>query len=131
VEFVDAIALRLEANGLGTLYSTSGTSIQVRSRRDTGADQVILLRPTGGLEFERKTTETYAIQCLAESATASGANVLARQVWTDLHDITREVISGFNVLWMRALAPPQDLGAGPGDQERFLFTVNFDARLIL
>ena len=35
----------------------------------------------------------------------------------------------FNVLWLRGIAPPQDIGPGPGASKRFTVSTNYDARI--
>jgi hypothetical protein len=120
------------ASGVGSRYSTSGVSIQVNFRRDTGAPTVVLLMQQGGLAFPFDYKEQYAVQCLVDSTTISGARTVSRQVFDILHETVATEISGHQVLWMRAIAPPQAIPEGPGgeEHERYQFSVNFDALLV-
>jgi hypothetical protein len=131
-EFIDAVADLLVASGVGARYSTSGTSIQVNYRRDEGAPVVVLLMQQGGLSHPRNYKENYAVQCLVDSTTISGARDTCRQVYDLLHETVATEISGHQVLWLRAIAPPQAIPVGPGggEHERYHFSVNFDALLV-
>lgn len=131
-EFVDAVADLLVASGIGSRYSTSGTSVQVNYRRDTGAPIVVLLMQQGGLSHPFNYKENYAVQCLVDGTTISGARDTARQVFDLLHEVVAAEVSGHQVLWMRAIAPPQAIpvGAGGSEHERYQFSVNFDALLV-
>ncbi len=129
-ELVDAIADLLVASGIATArYSTSGTSMQVNYRRDTGAPTILLLTQQGGVAQPKDQTEDQAYQALTDSSTVSGAQVKSREVFEFLHERTAEIIGGFDVLYVRAVAPPQAVPTGPGVSERFQFSVNFTARI--
>lgn len=133
-EFVDSVADYLVASGVGARYATSGTSLQVNVRRETGAPTTVLLTATGGLAFPKKQIEQYAFQALVDSTTVSGATIKAREVFDLLHDVHATTLpSGHEVLWMRATALPQPVPIGPGggQTEQYQFSVNFDALLKL
>jgi hypothetical protein len=132
MEFVTALVNECVASGIGTLYGKTGVSIQDGFRRDfsPSPETVVLFRGGGGEGLPFDTSEEYAIQVLVDSATVSGARAVARQVYNQLHDRRAENIGGFGVLWLRGVAPPQDLGPGPADRERFTVTANFTARLL-
>lgn len=132
-EFVKRVAEDLVASGIGTgLYSTSGVSVQVNYRRDLGTDHVVLLTQTGGVAFAWNFKEQQAFQVLVDSVDLVSAQTLARQVFDQLHERTATCFSGYEVLWLRAVAPPQAIPVGPqADQpSRFQFSVNFDALLV-
>lgn len=132
-EFVSAAANLLVSGGVGTLYATSGTSVQMNVRRDTGAETVVLLSQTGGLAFPHDAKEQYAFQVMVDSTTISGARTTARAVFDLLHERVAEEIGGHDVLWLRAVTLPQAIPMGPSggpDKERFQFSVNFDALLV-
>lgn len=131
-EFVDALADYLVASGIGSRYSTSGVSVQVNYRRDTGAPTVVLLMQQGGASYPRGYKENYAVQCLVDSDAISGARDTSRQVYNLLHETVATEISGHQVLWLRAIAPPQAVPVGHGGEahERYHFSVNFDALLV-
>lgn len=127
-EFIDGLAGRLVASGIGTgLYSTSGTSVQVNVRRETGAPTLLLLSQTGGTPHVKGQTEQHGVQVLVDSTTVSGARAKAREVFDHFHGLTAETISGHDVLWVRALALPQAVVVGPGESEQFRFSLNFEA----
>lgn len=128
-EFVDAVADRLVASGICTgRYSTSGTAAQVNLRRDgMGADTIVLLTQQGGGAFPKDQTEQQAFRVLVDAETLSGAQSKSREVFDHLHELTAVTLSGHDVLWVRAVAPPQSVPIGPGESERFQFSVNFDA----
>jgi hypothetical protein len=127
VELVDAIADRLVASGIGTArYSTSGTSVQVNVRRETGADTIVLLTQRGGTAYPGQ-REDQTFQVLVDATTVSGAQAKARAVFDHLHGLVALTLSGHDVLWIRAVTPPQAVPHGPGESERFQFSVNFDA----
>ena len=133
MEFIEAVALDLVASGVGSLYGSSGVSIQVNVRRDEPGNSIttwVVLRQTGGLAFALNTKEQYAFQCFVDSTTFSGAQTVARMVFDQLHERTAEVISGHQVLWIRAIAPPQAVPLGPTDSKGYQFSVNFDAMLV-
>ncbi len=131
-EFVDVVADMLVGAGIGARYSTSGVSIQVNYRRDIGAPTVVLLMQQGGLSHPFNYKENYAVQCLVDSATISGARDTSRQVYDLLNETVATEVSGHQVLWLRAIAPPQAIPVGPGggEHERYQFSVNFDALLV-
>ncbi len=131
-EFIDVMADMLVASGVGARYATSGTSIQVNYRRETGAPIVVFLLQQGGLAFPFDYKEQYAVQCLVDGTTISGARDKARQVFDLLHETVATEVSGHQVLWLRAIAPPQAIPVGPGggEHERYQFSVNFDALLV-
>ena len=130
MEFIEAVARDLVASGVGALYATSGVSIQVNMRKETGATTVLLLTQAGGLAFPKDEKEQQGFQCFVDSTTISGAQTVARTVFDQLHERTAEVISGHQVLWMRAIAPPQAVPLGPTDSKGFQFSVNFEALLV-
>lgn len=129
-ELVDAVADLLVASGVGTgRYTTSGTSVQVNMRRDLGSPTVMLLTQFGGVAAAKDQTEDQAFQVLVDSSLVSGAQAKAREVFNFLHERTAETLSGLDVLYIRAVAPPQAVPTGPGSSERFLFSINFTARI--
>jgi hypothetical protein len=134
-EVVSGLANELVGAGVGTgIYSTSGTSVQINFRRDFGKDVTyIQLTQTGGQAFPRKAKEQQGIQVLVDAPTLSGAQATARAVY-DLWEevIATQISGGHEILWLRAIAPPQALPTGPGgtDMERFQFSVNFDALIV-
>lgn len=130
MEFIEAVALDLVASGVGAIYSTSGVSIQPNVRRETAAPTVLYLRQTGGIAFALDTKEQQAFQALVDSTTINVAQTVARTVFDQLHERTAEVISGHQVLWMRAVAPPQAIPLGPTESKGYQFSVNFDAMLV-
>lgn len=135
-EFIEGVADDLVASGVGTArYSTSGVSVQVNYRRDTGAPTVLLLTQTGGLTFPWDFKEQQGFQVLVDSTDVVSAQTVARQVYDQLNERTAEcfpAVSGHMVLWLRATTLPQAIPVGPtGDQaEHFQFSVNFDALII-
>lgn len=129
-EFVDEVADLLVASGVATgLYTTSGTSLQVNYRRDTGAPTVLLLRQSGGTPLPKADAETYTLQALVDSETNAAAKSKARELFDFLHERTRVALPSHDVLWIRAVTLPQSLPLGPntGGSERFQFSVNFNA----
>lgn len=131
-----------EAQGIGGVYATSGVALQDGLRRAPGdlpgsaPDTIALFRGTGGETIvgatpgPTSTSEDYALQVLVDSETVSGARATARAIYDLLHDVRASVISGVSVLWIHGVTPPQDLGTGPGSEERFLVTCNYTARLL-
>jgi hypothetical protein len=120
------------ASGVGTLYGQTGVSLQDGYRRDfdPSPDTVAVFRQSGGASVIHDYTEDYALQVLVDSKTVSGARTVARSIYNLLHERDAENIGGVNVLWLRGVAPPQDLGPGPAEGERFTVSVNFTARLL-
>lgn len=137
MSFVQSIGELLVASGVGTsgatgngLYSTSGTSVQVDSRRDLGTPVVVLLQESGGIAFPLDHKEQQAFQVLVDASSISGARAKAREVYDLLHDKVRLVTSGGSALWIRATALPQAIPALEGEGVRFQFSVNFDALIV-
>lgn len=134
-EFVYTIADDLVSGSIGGLFGSpvSGVSIQPGTRRELfGGDRgvtVVALIPTGGAAFSRDEKESYGFQAWVDSPTVSGASDTARLVFDRLHERTAEVLGGHQVLWIRAIAPPQAIPASP-TAERFQFSVNFDSLLV-
>lgn len=134
-EFVDAIANDLVASGVGQRYNaapTSGTSIQVNSRRDSGHETIVALQQFGGTPFERATSEDYLVQVLVDGASVVTARDTARTVYEQFRDRKRETLGGFDVLWVRPVTLPQavPLGPGAGTAERFQYTFSLSARVV-
>jgi len=133
-EVIDGLADELVGAGIGTgRFSTSGTSVQVNVRRDEGHDVIhLVLRQTGGLSFPHKAKEQQAIQVLIDGPTMSGTRAKAREVYEFWEETVDALISGgHKILWIRAVAPPQSVPMGPDQsQERFQFSVNFDALVV-
>jgi hypothetical protein len=128
MELVEAIAERLVASGLCTgLYSTSGISAQVNSRRETGAPTIVVVAQVAGTHGEKGQRELPTFQCLVDSASGDGARTVARAIHDHLHELEPQTLSGMSLLWVRAIAPPQAIPIGPGESGRFHFSVNFDA----
>lgn len=134
MELVEGIAHLLIASGVGAASATSGVAIFHSYERDTGAPTTLVIRATGGtgvaprLEWEEQT-----FQIITRSrGTVSGAMAAARAAYGVLHDLHMQVVSGnHKVLWCRAIAPPADIGPGPGGGEDFLVSTNFSARLVM
>jgi hypothetical protein len=134
-EVISGLANELVGAGIGTgIYSTSGTSVQINFRRDMGlAITHVLLTQTGGQSFPHKAKEQQGIQVLVDAPTLSGAQSTARaiyELWEEV--IATQISGGHEILWLRAIAPPQALPTGPGgtEKERFQFSVNFDALIV-
>jgi hypothetical protein len=132
MDFVSALASYCVASGIGAFYATSGVSIQDGMRRsmDPEPATVVLFRQTGGESFAQDETEEQAVQVLVDSATVSGARAAARAVFELLHETVATTISGHRLLWLRGVAPPQDIGPSLGNSERFTVSTNFTARLV-
>lgn len=130
--FISALADDLVASGIGGRYSTSGTSIQVNYRRDTGAPHVVLLRESGGLSFPWNTKEQLGIQVLVDSNDLVSGQTIARTIYNQFHERTAEVLSGHKLLWLRSTSgPPQAIPLGPAAEAgRFTYSVNFDALIV-
>jgi len=133
-ELVSGLAQEIVGAGIGTgIFSTSGTSVQVNFRRDMGADVThVVLRQTGGLSFPHKAKEQQGIQVVVDSSTLAVAQAKARAVYELFEEIVATQISGGSeLLWIRAVGPPQSLPTGPdASAERFMFSVNFEALLV-
>lgn len=129
-EFVTALVDLTIASGIGEKYAATGVSIQDGYRRDTGADIVALFRQATGVSFPFDQTEEQGIQVLVDATTVSGARTTARAIYNLLHNRIAETQGGFRFLWLRGVAPPQDLGPGPADSKRFTVTANYTARLL-
>lgn len=137
MEFVHALAAHLISGGIGSAYSeTLGlgeTSIQMNYRRETAAN-VVLLRQTGGAAYPHAAKELQTIQVLCDAPTISGAREKARQVHDALHELTMYAFSGGHfAMWIRASTLPQSVPvlSALGTKERHLFSVNFQALLVL
>lgn len=128
-EFIDRLADLLVASGFGILGApTSGAAVQVDFRRD-GPEMVLLLSQTGGVSYPFGDKEEYGFQVLVDATTISGAKATARGVYDFLHETIVQEIGGHRVLWLRAIAPPQAIPAGP-KPERFQFSTNYRALLV-
>jgi hypothetical protein len=130
-QFVTAALQNCISGGIGSLYSTSGVSMQDGLRKQTGAPTIALFNQAGGTSFAQDQMESYGFQVLVDSDTPSGARTAARDIYDHLHE-TVAAYSGFGdyeVLWLRGIAPPQDLGPGPGEADRFTVSTNYVARL--
>lgn len=120
------------ANIVSGFYLTSGVSLQVNHRREVEDPDVtiVLLSQTGGLAFPHKEKEQQGMQVLVDARTHSLAQSKAREIYEFWEETVAKVISGgHQVLWVRAIAPPQAIPNGPGDR-RFQFSVNFDAMIV-
>jgi len=137
MEFVEALQAHLISGGIGVALSPSlvsgDTSVQMNYRRDTPAN-VILLRQTGGLAFPHAAKELQTIQVLVDAPTISGARGKAREVHNALHELLMYTFSGgHHAMYIRAATLPQAIPvlSALGLKERFLFSVNFQALLVL
>lgn len=131
-QLVTAVIDYCISGGIGTLYATSGVSLQDGHRVETGAPTIALFMQTGGESYAQDQTEGYGFQVLVDSETVSGARDTARQIYDLLHEIVADYATNFGsfeVLWLRGVAPPQDIGPGPGGGKRFVVSTNFDARI--
>ena len=131
-QFVTAVVDYCVSGGIGTLYGTSGVSLQDGYRRETGANAIAVFRQTGGETFAQDQTEGSGFQVLVDSVTVDDARTAARAIYDLLNETVADYATGFgsfNVLWLRGIAPPQDIGPGPGDSKRFTVSLNFDARI--
>lgn len=136
--FVDVLSGFMLDNGIGDgAYVASGVSLQNGVRRETGAETIVLLRQTGGTALQgaspgrSDSSNDWGFQVLVDSETASGARATAESIFELLHAAQdASVISGYKVLWLRAVAPPQDVGPGPGPAKRFAVSTNYTARLV-
>lgn len=131
-QFVTAVVDYCVSGGIGGKYAASKVSLQDGMRRDTGAETIALFRQTGGESYPQDQTEGYGFQVLVDSETVSGARSTARDIYELLHEIVpldSASFNGFDVLWLRGIAPPQDLGPGPGGADRFFVSTNYDARI--
>jgi hypothetical protein len=134
MEVVNLLADDLVASGVGALWASSGVSVQVNYRRDTGADTYVVLRQTGGSTFPGPATrrEQQTFQALVDSNTLSGVQAVARQVYDQLHSRENMTLSGVRVMQVLAIAPPNVFPTGPGanDPGRFQASVNLDAFVV-
>lgn len=116
-------------------YQSSGISVQVNVRREMeGADAVAVLRQTGGVSFPLVHKEQQGIQLRVDATKVTSGQTVAREIYDLLQDVHAVEIGGHSVLWLRSVSgPPQAIPVGPiGDQnERYSFTVNFEALLVL
>jgi len=137
-EFVTAAVDLCVASGVGTLYGRPAerdntvVSVQDGYRRDFDPEPAVVavFRGGGGAGLPFDTSEDYGMQVLVDATTVSGARAVSRQIYNLLHNRLAQVVGGFSVLWLRGVAPPQDLGPGPSDSERFTVTANYTARLL-
>lgn len=139
MSFVHALADLLVASGVGALYVNSGTCIQVNFRRDpisgATADTVVTLYAApGGQSAPFDAWEIQAVQAIVDARDPNDASTRAQSVYDTLHEtaaatITGTTVSGsFEVLWMRAVSPPQAVPVGPLlEGDRHQFSVNFSA----
>lgn len=130
-QFVTTVADFCISGGIGELYSTSGVSIQDGLRRETGAPTIAVFTQAPGESFAQDMTEGIGVQVLVDSETVSGARDTARTIYELLHETVADYANfgSFQVLWLRGIAPPQDIGPGPGDGKRFVVSTNYDARI--
>jgi hypothetical protein len=130
-QFVTAVVDYCVSGLIGELYATSGVSLQDGMRRETAAPTIALFTQTGGESFAQDQTEGYGFQVLVDSETASGARSAARDIYDLLHETVADSsnFGSYDVLWLRGVAPPQDIGPGPGGGNRFVVSTNFDARI--
>jgi len=128
--FISALADDLVASGIGARYATSGISIQVHYRRDTGAPHVVLLRETGGITHPWAAKENLGVQVVVDSTDVISGQSIARSIHEQFHDRHAETISGHRMIYLRSTTgPPMALPLGPASNTpgRFTFSVNFDA----
>ena len=128
--FISALADDLVASGIGVRYATSGISIQVNYRRDTGAPHVVLLRETGGSSHAWDAKENLGIQVIVDSTDVVSGQSISRDIYEQFHDRHAETISGHRMIYLRSTTgPPMALPLGPASSTpgRFTFSVNFDA----
>lgn len=128
--FISALADDLVASGIGARYATSGISIQVNYRRDTGAPHVVLLRETGGISYPWVAKENIGIQVVVDSTDIVSGQSISRAILEQFHDRHAETISGHRMIYLRSTTgPPMALPLGPATNTpgRFTFSVNFDA----
>jgi hypothetical protein len=106
-------------------------SIQDGFRRETGAPTIALFSQTGGRGYAQDQVEDLALQVLVDSTTVSGARAAARVIYDLLHETVAAYteFGSYEVLWLRGIAPPQDIGPGPGGSKRFVVSTNFEARI--
>jgi len=131
-QFVTAVVDRCVSGGIGTLYGTTGVSLQDGFRRETGAPTIALFSQATGESYAQAMTEGIGIQVLVDSVTVEDARTTARAIYDLLHETVANYATdfgSFEVLWLRGVAPPQDIGPGPGDGKRFVVSTNFDARI--
>lgn len=138
-EFIDAVAehtaRHLSGQGFA-MYATSGVSVQLGTRRAIeGAAAIAVFTAAGGAAFPRNQKEQYGFVVNVDAKTREDSLNTSRLIFDELHDTIAMVISGsaatFEVLWLRSTSgPPQELGNGPGDEQRWLSTVNYDALLV-
>ena len=130
-QFVTAVVDYCVSGGIGALYATSGVSIQDGMRRETAAPTIAHFSQTGGESYAQDQTEGYGLQVLVDSETASGARTVARDIYDLLHETVANSsdFGSYEVLWLRGVAPPQDIGPGPGGSKRFTVSTNYDARI--
>jgi len=131
-QFVTALVDLCVASGIGTKYAEMGTSLQDGYRRDFNPQPAIvaLFRQGAGASFPFDTSEEYGVQVLVDATTVSGARDTARDIYNLLHNRLAQVVGDFSVLWLRGVAPPQDIGPGPADSKRFTVSTNYTARLL-
>lgn len=128
-QFVTAVVNHCVSGAIGEKYAASGVSIQDGLRRESGATTVALFSQTGGVSFPQDQTEGYTFQVLVDSPEAFDARTTARDIYDLLHETVATQLGSFEVLWLRGVAPPQDLGPGPGDSKRFTVSTNYEARI--
>lgn len=130
-QFVTAVVNYCIAQGIGALYAESGISIQDGMRRETGAETIVLFTQGPGTSFAQDQLEGYGVQVLVDSETVSGARAAARDIYDLLHETVADKANfgDHDVLWLRGIAPPQDIGPGPGGADRFVVSTNYDAMI--
>lgn len=117
----------------------SGVSVQVGARQvPTTSDEVTIavFVQGGGLSFPLKQKEQVGFAVNVDARTRQRSLDASRAIYGVLHDRHAFVVSGtradFKVLWVRSTSgPPQMLGNGPGEEQRWLSTVNYDALIVL
>lgn len=133
-EVISGLARELVGAGVATgFYATTGTSVQINYRRDVGADVIhVVLRQTGGLSFPHKAKEQQGIQVLVDGPTFQATQAKAREIYDLWEEVVATVISGgHQILWLRALTPPQAIPSGPDPgAERPQFSVNFETLVV-
>jgi hypothetical protein len=137
MEFVEALVAHLISGGIGVALApglvSGDTCVQHNYRRDTPAN-IVLVRQSGGLAFPHAAKELQTIQVLVDAPSISGARGKAREVHDALHELLMYTFSGgHHAMFIRATQLPQAIPvlSALGLKERFLFSVNFQALLIL
>lgn len=137
MEFVEALAAHLISGGVGRAFaeglSVGDTCVQHNYRRESAAN-IVLVRQTGGQAYPRAAKELQTIQVFVDAPTISGARGKAREVHDALHELLMYTFSGgHHAMYIRASQLPQAIPvlSALGQKERFMFSVNFQALLVL